>query len=167
MFGDFGGLPLHPLVVHAVVIFLIAASVGAIALAVRPAWRHKYGYLLGIVSCAGVVTTYVAVQSGLVLTEVPGLGRDAHREAGQLLMWLTIPWAFVVVLMVTLDRWWMVDKNKHGTLYRKAHLTQPWWLLGLCTVAAIASAIVMFQTAIVGHSGAEATWGDVDVSPYE
>lgn len=168
MFGDFfGGLPLHPLVVHAVVIFLMAASVGVIALAVRPSWRHKYGYLLGLVAIAGVLSTWLAVQSGNILTQVPGLGRDVHKEGGDLLLLLTLPWAALVLLMVFLDRWWMVDKNKHGTLYRKAHATQPWWLTVICVLAVIASVIVMLQTGVVGHSGAEASWGDVNVSRYE
>lgn len=168
MFGDFfGGLPLHPLVVHAVVIFLIAAGLGVIALAVRPSWRHKYGYLLGLVAVAGVASTWVAVESGNILTKVPGLGRTAHAEAGTLLLVMTVPWAVLVLLMVGLDRWWMVDKNKHGTLYRKAHAVQPWWLTVICVLAVLASVAIMVQTGLVGHSGAEASWGDVNVKPYE
>jgi len=168
MFGDlFGGLPLHPLVVHAVVIFLIAASLGVVVLAVRPSLRHRYDFLLGLVAVAGVLFTWLAVESGNVLTQVPGLGRTAHAEGGTLLFIITIPWAVLVLAMVILDHWWMVDKNKHGTLYRKAHLSQPWWLTAICVLAVLASVLVMVQTGIVGHSGAVASWGDVNVAPYE
>lgn len=46
MFTQFDGLPVHPLVVHAVVVLLPAAVLGTIAVAVRPAWRRRYGTLV-------------------------------------------------------------------------------------------------------------------------
>ncbi|MCW2828706.1 MAG: hypothetical protein JWQ67_2322, partial [Marmoricola sp.] len=45
MFDTFNGIPLHPLVVHAVVVLLPLAILGTIAIAVRPGWRGKYGPL--------------------------------------------------------------------------------------------------------------------------
>ena len=42
MFDLINGLPVHPLVVHAVVVLLPLATLGLIAIAVRPAWRRTY-----------------------------------------------------------------------------------------------------------------------------
>jgi len=36
------GLPLHPLLVHAVVVLLPLAAVGSIIIAVVPKWRRRY-----------------------------------------------------------------------------------------------------------------------------
>ncbi len=39
MFDLINGLPIHPLVVHGVVVLLPLAILGTIAIAARPAWR--------------------------------------------------------------------------------------------------------------------------------
>jgi hypothetical protein len=162
VFGSFfGGLPLHPLVVHAVVIFVMASAVGVIALATRPRWRHRFGGLLVLLSLASVASSWLAVESGNVLTTVPGLGSTAHAEGGTVLLVLVVPFALVTCLMYGLDRWWMVNINKHGELYRRAHVRQPRVLTFVCGLAIIAAVAVMIQTGIVGHSGAAATWQDV------
>jgi hypothetical protein len=166
MFGSFfGGLPLHPLVVHAVVIFVVASAVGVIALAVRPKWRHRFGGLLVLVSLASVASTWLAVESGKVLTAVPGLGSTGHAAGGTLLLFLVIPFALVTCLMYALDRRWMVDVNKHGDLYRVAHARQPVVLTAICLLAILMAVAVMVQTGIVGHSGAAATWHEVILAP--
>jgi len=164
MFGYFfGGLPLHPLVVHAVVIFVMASAVGVIALAVRPRWRHRFGGLLVVLSLVAVASSWLAVESGNVLTTVPGLGSTAHAEGGTLLLVMVVPLALVTALMYGLDRWWMVNVNKHGELYRVAHQRQPLALTFVCGLAIIAAVAVMIQTGIVGHSGASATWQGVRI----
>ena len=45
MFDTIDGLPVHALVVHAVVVLLPLALLGTIAIAVRPAWRARFGPL--------------------------------------------------------------------------------------------------------------------------
>ena len=39
VFDLINGLPVHPLVVHAVVVLVPLAALGTIAIALRPAWR--------------------------------------------------------------------------------------------------------------------------------
>jgi len=163
MFGYFGDLPLHPLVVHAVVVSVMATGVGVIALAVRPTWRHRFGGLLVLLGLVSVASSWLAVESGNVLTTVPGLGSTAHAEGGTLLLVMVVPLALVTTLMYGLDRWWMVRVNKHGDLYRVAHQRQPLALTFVCGLAIIAAVAVMVQTGIVGHSGASATWRGVTI----
>ena len=59
MFDLINGLPVHPLVVHAVVVLLPLATLGTLAIAVRPAWRRAYGPL--VVACAAVATVLIPV----------------------------------------------------------------------------------------------------------
>jgi hypothetical protein len=164
MFGSLGGIPLHPLVVHAVVIFVTLACVGVIALAIVPGWRHRFGSLLLWVDGVSVLCVLVAVYSGYALTEVPGLGTSTHAEGGRFLMFLVFPLALLTGLMVLLDRLWLVRVNKHGDMYRLNEEDQPLSLIVVCVFCVLMALIVMFQTILVGHSGAEASWGDVIVS---
>ena len=46
VFDLINGVPIHPLVVHAVVVLLPLAVLGTIAIVVRPAWRLRYGPLV-------------------------------------------------------------------------------------------------------------------------
>ena len=41
-----GGLPVHPLVVHFVVVLLVIASLGAVLTALWPAVRRRFGWLV-------------------------------------------------------------------------------------------------------------------------
>ena len=79
-----GGIPLHPLVVHAVVVLLPLAALGAIAIALVPKWRTRFGIL--VVVAAAVVLTFVpiATSTGEELQEmVPASSQlDDHVEFG-------------------------------------------------------------------------------------
>lgn len=165
MFDTIGGLPVHPLVVHATVMFIVLTAVGVIALALRPGWRHKYGYLL--IGCAwlSVITAWIAVESGNILTQYPGLGATPHAEGGTLLLILLVPFAILVTIMVLLDKRWHWNVNKHGDVFREDR-HQPFILSFICTLAMVASLIIVGQTAIVGHSGAQASWGDVNLDKF-
>ncbi len=68
MFDLINGIPVHPLVVHAVVVLLPLALLGTIAIAVKPAWRRPYGPL---------VVAAVAVSAR------PHPGRDVQRRGAR------------------------------------------------------------------------------------
>ena len=72
MFDLINGLPVHPLVVHAVVVLLPLATLGTIALVVRPAWRRPYGPLLVAIAAVATVLIPVATSSGEALEKHVG-----------------------------------------------------------------------------------------------
>jgi uncharacterized membrane protein len=94
-----GGLPLHPLVVHFVVVLLVIAVAGAVLIAVWPAVRRRFGWL--VVAAAGVGTLLVPIttSSGEFLESRIGTSPDiqAHAELGDLLVW----WALGLFIAVT------------------------------------------------------------------
>ncbi|MCW2759470.1 MAG: hypothetical protein JWO46_3216 [Nocardioidaceae bacterium] len=61
---DFNGIPLHPLVVHAVVVLTPVAGLLAVAYAVVPRWRWALRWPLVVAAVAGAAATYVAYLSG-------------------------------------------------------------------------------------------------------
>lgn len=137
------GLPIHPLVVHAVVVLLPLAVLGTIALAVRPAWREKYGVLLVVVTVVATVLIPVATQSGEALQKRVG-DPGQHAQLGDQLLWFSLPLLVLAVAMVAMSR--------RGV--RGAALTV---VSGLAVVAALAATV---QVVRVGDSGAKAAWGD-------
>ncbi|HEX2133840.1 MAG TPA: DUF2231 domain-containing protein [Actinophytocola sp.] len=94
-----GGLPLHPLVVHFVVVLLPIAVAGSILIAVWPAARRRYGWLVVAAAGAGFVLTPVATSSGEFLESRIGTnpGIQEHAALGDLLVW----WALGLFVAVT------------------------------------------------------------------
>ncbi len=72
MLNMIDGMPLHPLVVHGVVVLFPLAILGTILIAARPAWRTKYGILVVLFTAAATVLVPIAARSGSELAEQLG-----------------------------------------------------------------------------------------------
>lgn len=153
MFDLINGLPVHPLVVHAVVVLLPLATLGTLALAVRPAWRRRYGTL--VVACAAVATVLipVATSSGEALEKHVG-DPGRHAELGDQLIWFAIPMLLLAAAMWWLDRRAVRAESGSGTA-PGAGLVRT--VTVLAVVAALATSVQVYR---VGDSGARAAWGD-------
>lgn len=146
MFDLINGLPVHPLVVHAVVVLLPIAAVGTIALAVRPGWRRPYGWLVVGAAAAATVLLPVATSSGEALEERVGSPGE-HAEMGDALIWFTVPLLLVVAALVWFDR--RPGAKVDGRLLKA--------LPALAVVAALACGVQVYR---VGDSGARAAWAE-------
>ncbi|NJC70282.1 hypothetical protein HC031_11250 [Planosporangium thailandense] len=97
------GLPLHPLVVHAVVVLLPLACLGVIAVALRGAWRARYGALVVLLTAVATAAIPVATSSGENLERRVG-NPGEHAELGDSLIWFALPLLVVSVALVLLHR---------------------------------------------------------------
>jgi hypothetical protein len=70
MFRAFMGLPLHPLAVHAAVIFVPLLALGSAGYAVLPRVRRRLGWVMWGLAIAAPVTTFVATESGEAFQQV-------------------------------------------------------------------------------------------------
>src|SRR3954469_25224130 len=61
------GLPLHPLVVHLVVILVPLAAVGVVLTCWRPGWRESYLLPLTALAIVGAIAALVTTNSGEAL----------------------------------------------------------------------------------------------------
>jgi uncharacterized membrane protein len=147
MFDTINGLPIHPLVVHAVVVLLPLSILGVLALVVRPAWRARYGVL--VAACAAVATLLIPVATSSGESFEKRVGNPGmHAELGDQLLWFAIPLLVVAVAIVVVDRG-IPDKA----------VRRP--VAGLVSVVAVMAAIAAgVQVYRVGDSGAKAAWGD-------
>jgi len=146
MFDTIGGLPIHALVVHAVIVLLPLACLGGIAIAIRPAWSRRFGVL--VVACAFVATgaALVAKESGEKLASRVGYPAD-HAAIAR---WTPV-FAGLLFLAVAALWWW--DRTQ-------VESRQP--LTKVAAVATVVLALVALGWVVAaGHSGATAVWGRV------
>ena len=154
MFDLFNGLPVHPLVVHAVVVLLPLATLGVIAIAVRPAWRRPYGLL--VVGCTALATVMipVATSSGEALEERVG-NPGEHAELGDQLIWFALP-----MLLLAAVLWWLDRRSATTTAASTARTTSAGMVRTVAALAVVAALATSVQVYRVGDSGARSAWGD-------
>ena len=148
------GLPVHPLVVHAVVVLLPLATLGLIAIAVRPAWRRPYGLL--VVACTALATVMIpiATSSGEALEERVG-NPGEHAELGEQLIWFAVP-----MLLLAAALWWLDRRSTTTGSASTARATSPGIVRTVAALAVVAALATSVQVYRVGDTGARSAWGD-------
>jgi hypothetical protein len=142
------GLPVHVLVVHAVVVLVPLAAIGALIMVFRPAFSRRFGVIVVIVAVVGLIGSILARFSGEQLAGRVGFP-DPHSELGAVLP--AIVGVFTVVTLV----FWLFDRGVPGNRARPA------WLKVMAALVAIVAIAAVVWTIRVGHSGTEATWKSV------
>jgi len=151
MFNEFNGLPVHPLVVHAVVVLLPAAVLGTIAIAMRPEWRRRHGTLVVGVAAVATALIPVATSSGESLEHRVG-DPGRHAALGDQLIWFALPLLVLVGALVVLGR--RADHSATDEEPARGGLART--VTVLAVVAALATGVQVYR---VGDSGARAAWG--------
>lgn len=170
------GLPLHPLVVHAVVVLVPVAVLGAITIALWPAARQRWGVPVAVVTALAALSVPVATSTGEGLEHnmprTPAM--SVHTELGDQLLVFVAPLLVVVVALVVLQRW-PSRAGAHaagaraegpGGMTAPARRPPPRALTAVVCVLTVALAVVSaVQIVRIGDSGARAAWGDVHYAP--
>jgi cytochrome b involved in lipid metabolism len=142
-FDTIGGLPLHPLTVHAASVLIPLSAMALVLLVFVPRWRKAY-FPLTIGSLAvSVGLAFAAKQSGQALAARVG-NPGEHQALGDLLFPASIGLFFLGL-----------------AFYFFTKTEKPKWTLQLAgglSTAAVVGVVVL--SVLVGHSGAQATWGD-------
>lgn len=154
MLDTVDGLPVHPLVVHAVVVLLPLAVLGTIAIAIVPRWRLRYGPLVLLAAVLSVALMPVATSSGEALEERVG-EPGTHAELGEQLIWVTLPLVALVAALVYLAR-----RQARSTADGPRPSRPSGLVTGVAVLAVVAGLAAAVQVYRVGDSGARAAWGD-------
>lgn len=144
--SSFNGLPLHPLVVHAVVVLVPLAVVWLLVLTFVPRWRDRYAGLGALIALVALVLTPVASETGESLqAQIGPVGE--HAALGDQLKFFVFPVAALAVAL-----WWVTRRARSGpALARPLALT-------LAVLSVVASLATGWQVYRVGDSGARAVW---------
>lgn len=142
------GIPLHPLLVHAVVVFIPLAALGSIAVALVPRWRKPYGPLVVAASALSLLLVPFTTDSGEKLRDSLQLGGpvlekiEEHQVMGERVIWAVLP-MFVFNLATLL-------MARTGRPSREVTVVA--WL------AAVAAVVATVLVVLTGHLGSQAVW---------
>jgi len=142
---EINGLPLHPLVVHAAVVFGPIAALLAIAYVVRPAWQVRLRtplVVMAVVSLASILAAYFSGDSfrGANAFFADNAQIDEHEERAGLLLWVTI--AFGVIALVS------------ASFQRRS----PGVRGGLHVLLAVSAVAMLVMVVLTGDAGARAVY---------
>lgn len=153
--SDIGGIPIHPLVVHAVVVLLPLAALGVFLLAVVPRWRKTFAPLVLGITLVATVFVPVATQSGEQLEEAVGDSElvEEHAEVGELVIWFAL-----ALLVVSIALWWLGRQERAGRGVGRG------LSVAVSVLAVVVAAAASVQIVLVGHSGAESVWSGASSS---
>jgi hypothetical protein len=154
---ELNGLPLHPLVVHAVVVLGPLTALCGLAYAAVPRWRWLLRWPLVAAAVGLAVAAYVAVLSGHAMEDAnPALHHlvEQHHEYGERLR----NWSIAFVACAALAAWTVGGPSPlvSGRGARLSRGVVGWVALGLLVVGSIGLLVLVFLT---GESGARAVWG--------
>jgi cytochrome b involved in lipid metabolism len=143
LFDTIGGLPLHPLTVHAASVLIPLSALALVILVFVPKWRKAYFPLTIGALAVSVGLSFAAKQSGEALAARVGNPAD-HQALGDILFPASIELFFLGL-----------------AFYLFTRTEKPKWTVQLAGgVASVAVVGVVVLSVLVGHSGAEATWAD-------
>ena len=146
---EINGLPLHPLVVHAAVVFGPLAALAALAYVVLPGQRVRLRWTMVALAAVGLGSIVVAYLSGgdfkssqdFFSTGKVGARVDTHEQRAAWLMGATVPFALLAFAAGFLH-------PRSGRSIAALHV-----LLGIGALA------VLVLVVLTGDAGARAVWG--------
>lgn len=146
VFDTVEGLPVHVLVVHAVVVGVPVMSLATVAVAARRSWGAPAAWAVVAINAGLLVVTWVAQQAGEALhrRRGPTIAVE-HVELGGSMHW------FVLALLAT------------SVVVALAGERRPLALAALAVAVVVAAANVIWVVR-VGESGSRSVWQDVVTS---
>ena len=146
-------LPAHTFFVHAPAVLVPLVSLAAVAIALRPEWRRRFGWLVLGGSVATLVATLFAVSSGEAFDEfLDGAVPTArHAELGGQTRLLV----FLLVLVIAALLFWGRKRDRDADVDGNS-LGRATIALAVLTIAVASAATVW--VVMTGHEGARITW---------
>ena len=154
MFDEINGLPAHPLVVHAAVVFVPLLCVAAVAYALVPRVRSAVGWAAAGLAVAAPGAAWFATLSGdalqrsLYAEEVPPEVVD-HQGYGDLTLYVSIGLGLATLALVYLT----------GTRAGRARSLPAWVAMALAGVVVALALVTGYFVVQTGDSGASSVWG--------
>ncbi len=149
------GLPLHPLIVHATVVVVPTAALVLLLAVLLPRFRTWAGPLPLALAALSVVLAPLSTSTGESLEHMVGESSAVrrHAELGDLLVW------WCLGMLVVAGALFLARRGGRHVGGRLA--------VALAVAGVVAAGGTLVQTVLIGHSGAEAAWGDVAQSSSE
>jgi len=160
---EFMGIPVHPLLIHAAVVFVPLLAILTVAYALIPLVRPHIRWVLGLLALTAPISALLAKLSGdaffarlrsrdRVTPEfLPKL--ESHRHFGTLTLYATI-----VLAILTLALVYFVGPRVAAARAADAAGSTPVVSLVLSALSLVAAAVSLYYVVRTGDSGAKAVW---------
>ncbi|MBB2987734.1 DUF2231 domain-containing protein [Terracoccus luteus] len=169
MFDYFLGLPMHALVLHAVVVLVPLSALVALAFAARPAWRRALRWPLVAGSLVSGVTAWVAAESGealekrVVVTRASSTNFELlseHTEWGDRAEIVCAVFLVVGVVAAFLLRAPRrgADTGSGTGAASGGTATRSGLQVGVAVVLAVVAVAALAAVAVAGHAGSAVVW---------
>ncbi len=156
-------MPLHPLIVHAAVVFAPLASLAGLLYAVLPRWRWATRWpmiALAVIGAGSVLAAYLSGKNFLGdrpgLREVPEIWEDlqVHQDRALALLWISL----IYVAIVLLAGWTLGGPSAlaSGAGAQETRAGALSW--GAITLLVVGAVAVLVMTILTGDAGARAVW---------
>jgi hypothetical protein len=146
----FAGLPAHPLLVHAAVVFMPMVALAVAALPLFPGYRTRYASWVMAAAAGSVVFGWLVTQTGenfeTALGEQNAL-LEQHAQLGDTTIYFTVSTLLASVLVVWVER----AKSGGRSIARSL-------VSGISVLAVVAGVSTTIQVVRIGHSGATTVW---------
>ena len=152
----FLGLPLHILLVHAVVVLTPLTALAVLLHALWPAAARRLGIVTPLAALVVLVLTPITVNAGQALEAVTGVtpAIQKHADLGNTLLGWVIPLFIVAVIEWLWTRFGerMLEGRMSGTALVGIRI-----LIGIAAVVVAVGSVI--DIALIGDAGARAVWG--------
>lgn len=149
------GLPAHPMLVHFLVVLAPLTAILAILCAFWPAARQRLVWLVLALAGVTAVLTPIATEAGEWLEHKveDSAALETHEHLGKTMIYFAAALLVAAILLVVMHR--RAERGKPLAGGASAVISV------VVLLASLATAVQVYR---IGHSGAEATWGDVVTS---
>jgi len=159
VFREFNGLPLHVLVIHAVVVLVPLLALFAIAYGLLPRWRHRLDWAVAALAVITPAVAWVATESG---EELEGILRakgyppdrlqqiSEHAEYGDTLFWFSLGLGAAALLLVL-----------SASRFARARNLPRWLPIVLTVAVAVLAGFALVYVYLTGDSGAKMVWDGI------
>lgn len=149
------GLPLHPLIVHAVVVLTPLTVLTLLLGAFWPAARRRLGIATALGAALVLVLVPITVAAGQSLAErigpVPAVAR--HQRFGEMLL----PWAIALFVVAAVQ--WAWFRYGDERMRRRSPGAARAMRIGLAAASVAVGVGTAALLVLIGDSGARAVWG--------
>jgi uncharacterized membrane protein len=156
---EINGLPLHPLIVHVVVVFAPLAAIGGILYALVPKWRWWLRWPFVACAVIAAVAGLVAAQSGYVLEHDRQLQQLAavrtHQHRGSIMRWLLLAY----LIPTGLAAWYLGGGSPVTSGWGAREGRSGAVAVTLQVLLVVSSIVILVWVFLTGDSGARAIWG--------
>ena len=149
------GLPLHQLIVHAVVVLTPLTVLALLLGAIWPAARRRLGIVTPLGALVVLVLVPITVAAGESLAEMMGPipAVERHEALGRMLL----PWA--IALFVVAAGQWSWFRWGDARVRRRSTAAARAVVLGLAAASVVVGVGTVVVLVLIGDSGARAVWG--------